>query len=257
MSKLIIEEPPLQVLPSLAIRIGLNEAIVLQQLHYLLRQPKFGRRIAEHQWIFNTYEEWQCQYFPFWHRNTIKNIFTSLSKQGLILCCQPEGKVSRRKYYRINTEELSRISEQPKFGRSNDQSLPDQTAKVGSFLGTETTGAETTVQRGLKKTKETASVEAASKVFEAKWKPVRGTKEEQLAAIEPPMNFYSETEFDNLLEEEGMDHLGMGKHFDLYRELCLKKWHHWDGRRWRPIRDVVKYLRGLETKIETATAGGF
>ena len=33
---LLISEPPLQVLPSLAVKIGLNEAIVLQQIHYWL-----------------------------------------------------------------------------------------------------------------------------------------------------------------------------------------------------------------------------
>ena len=36
MSNLLTQEPPLQVLPSLAVAIGLNEAIVLQQVHYLL-----------------------------------------------------------------------------------------------------------------------------------------------------------------------------------------------------------------------------
>jgi hypothetical protein len=34
MSKLLIDEPPLQVLPTLAVRLGLEEAIFLQQLHY-------------------------------------------------------------------------------------------------------------------------------------------------------------------------------------------------------------------------------
>ena len=36
MSRLLIDEPPLQVLPSLAREIGLNEAIMLQQIHYWL-----------------------------------------------------------------------------------------------------------------------------------------------------------------------------------------------------------------------------
>jgi hypothetical protein len=31
---LLIEEPPMQVLPSLAAAIGLEEALFLQQLHY-------------------------------------------------------------------------------------------------------------------------------------------------------------------------------------------------------------------------------
>lgn len=42
MSKLLIEEPPLQVLPSLAVTIGLNEAIIIQQIHYWLRDSRNG-----------------------------------------------------------------------------------------------------------------------------------------------------------------------------------------------------------------------
>jgi len=111
MSKLIIEEPPLQVLPSLALVIGLHEAIILQQLHYLLRDPRFGRRIEEKQWIFNTAEDWRWQYFPFWTEKIIRKAMANLSRLNLIETIQPEGRVSRRKYYRIRTEELDRLAE--------------------------------------------------------------------------------------------------------------------------------------------------
>ncbi|WLF74824.1 hypothetical protein Q3V38_08385 [Limosilactobacillus fermentum] len=46
---LLIEEPPLQVLPSLAKSIGLNEAIVLQQIHYWIR--KSNNLKDGHKWI--------------------------------------------------------------------------------------------------------------------------------------------------------------------------------------------------------------
>jgi len=36
-SSLLINESPLQVLPSLAVLVGLNEAIVLQQTHYWIK----------------------------------------------------------------------------------------------------------------------------------------------------------------------------------------------------------------------------
>lgn len=121
MSKLLIEEPPLQVLPSLALKIGLNEAIVLQQLHYLLRNPQFGCRIAEHQWIFNTYEQWRSQYFPFWSEVTIKRTFANLAEMKLIVSCQPEGAMSRRKYYRIDRAKLDAISERIILISSTDQ----------------------------------------------------------------------------------------------------------------------------------------
>lgn len=75
MSKLLIEEPPLQVLPTLAQAIGLNEAIILQQIHYWLQRSKHkhdGRR-----WIYNTYEQWQAQ-LPFWSISTIRRALANL-----------------------------------------------------------------------------------------------------------------------------------------------------------------------------------
>jgi len=148
MSKLLIEEPPLQVLPSLALKIGLNEAIVLQQLHYLLRNPQFGGRIAEHQWIFNTYEQWRAQYFPFWSEDTIKRAFTNLAKLKLIVTCQPEGAMSRRKYYRIDREKLDSISEQGKLPSSSGQIALTNGAKRPVPI-TKTT-AKTSSQRKVK-----------------------------------------------------------------------------------------------------------
>lgn len=38
MSKLLIDDYPIQVLPKLAKEIGLNEAIFLQQVHYWLKK---------------------------------------------------------------------------------------------------------------------------------------------------------------------------------------------------------------------------
>lgn len=36
-SNLLLDEPPLQVMPTLATKVGLNESIVLQQIHYWLK----------------------------------------------------------------------------------------------------------------------------------------------------------------------------------------------------------------------------
>ena len=40
MSKLLIQENPMMILPSLAEKIGLNQAIVIQQFHYWLVSSK-------------------------------------------------------------------------------------------------------------------------------------------------------------------------------------------------------------------------
>ncbi len=236
-SPLLINEPPLQVLPSLACKIGLNEAIVLQQLHYLLRDPRHGRKIAEHQWIFNTYEQWVANYFPFWCVRTVKTVFSNLARMNLVVSCQPEGRLSRRKYYRINMEELSVIADRAKFVPSNGQesSLPS---------------TKTTVQRLTKESKETAAVAAGSlSDFKPTWKPDERSRQEKLKGIKTPRDYPSERFFDAWVDDEGLDNIA-GRVSDLYGRLCDHKWHHWNGRRWVPIRDWKSYVRSLETTVE-------
>ena len=104
--KLLIQEPPLQVLPSLAILIGLNEAIVLQQIHYLMR-------ISDHvyngqKWVCLTFEEWACRHFVFWSVATIKRVFNRLEKQKFILSTNAfnANGFDRSKWYSIDYGQL-------------------------------------------------------------------------------------------------------------------------------------------------------
>lgn len=242
-SALLINEPPLQVLPQLAVKIGLNEAILVQQLHYLLRNTKFGKRIAEHQWIFNTYEEWVMTYFPFWSVRTMQRTFKSVAKLGLILSCQPEGRLSRRKYYRLDYAKLSEIAEGANLACSKvpTRHLPR---------------AKTSCKDSLQKTIETASDEAAC--VPSVWKPDTRSKEEKLKTINPPDDFMDEEEFDEWLTENDFVHI-IDKRSDLYYQLCLNKWHHWDqtSKKWKPIRDIHAYVGKLNEIIERAPKGGF
>ena len=54
----LINEPPLVLLPSLATAIGLNEALMLQQIQYWLSRS--DKEIDGRYWIYNTYEAWIC-----------------------------------------------------------------------------------------------------------------------------------------------------------------------------------------------------
>lgn len=106
---LLISEPPLQVLPSLAKAIGLNEAIALQQLHWLLKDERNGAIHDGRKWIYNTIPQWQ-KFFPFWCERTLRQIFQNLENMFLIETCQPEGWQSRRTYYRINEGGISKLT---------------------------------------------------------------------------------------------------------------------------------------------------
>jgi len=90
----------------------------------------------------------------------------------------------------------------------------------------------------------------------AEWKPVKGTKAQQLARIEVPDEYPTESEFDEFIADEQLDEIGMGKRADLYGDICRNKWHQWDGRRWRKVRDWEKWIRALNTKMEKATENG-
>ena len=110
MSKLLIQEPPLQVLPTLAKTIGLNGAIVIQQLHYWLENPKIGRVVDGEKWVDNSYAEWQ-ENFPFWSVATIKRIFADLEESGFVISGQfDKSDWSQRKSYRIVYETLDSIN---------------------------------------------------------------------------------------------------------------------------------------------------
>lgn len=104
MNNLLIDDYPILVLPKLATEIGLNEAIVLQQMHYWLKKSNHnydGRR-----WIYNSFPEWQ-KHFPFWSVMTIKRAVYSLEKQNLLYVGNyNKAKFDKTKWYSINYEKL-------------------------------------------------------------------------------------------------------------------------------------------------------
>lgn len=143
-NSLLIDEPPLQVLPSLAKIIGLNEAIVLQQIHYWITNPSVGVERDGYKWVYNTYEEWKDTNFPFWSVPTIKRVFASLEKSGLVVSVQFESKDwNHKKFYRIDYDVLSNESE--RYDRSYQNDLIEELESILS-LNTEIT-SETTSEK--------------------------------------------------------------------------------------------------------------
>ena len=116
MIKLLIDESPLMVLPSLAERIGLDEAIVLQQVHYLVgMSTKVENSHAYrggHYWVFNSIDQWQSKYFRWWSTPTVKRIFQNLTKSYLLITeTFGTGKGHKRLWYRVNHDLVAAISD--------------------------------------------------------------------------------------------------------------------------------------------------
>jgi hypothetical protein len=140
-SRLLIDEPPLQVLPTLATLVGLNEAIVLQQVHYWLGtyrrsqdQTKFRKG---RWWVYNSYTEWQKTNFPFWSIDTIKRTISNLEKRGLLLAeVMEKGKLDRRKWYTLDYDKLNELYEEWKNRTDIDvrtgQNAPIERGKMPS-----------------------------------------------------------------------------------------------------------------------------
>lgn len=103
MNRLLMDEPPLLVLPSLAQAVGLNEALFLQQLHWML-----GRDSAQVQddqrWVRSSAENFQRQ-FPFWSVRTVERIISDLKKAELILVKRTRGE----NMYSLNPDALRQI----------------------------------------------------------------------------------------------------------------------------------------------------
>ncbi|MBB6281753.1 DnaD domain-containing protein [Geobacillus subterraneus] len=105
MTKLLLDDEPLIILPQLAVAIGLNESIIVQQLHYWLEKSENVRDGCK--WVYNTYADWQKQ-FPFWSESTVRRIITKLEKMGILASANfNRSKIDKTKWYRIDYNKLA------------------------------------------------------------------------------------------------------------------------------------------------------
>lgn len=154
MSKLLINEQPLMVLPSLAQAIGLNEAIVLQQIHYWIAGNQ-ERKSEQHfrdgkWWTYNTAEEWAKQ-FPWWSVSTVKRTLLSLRRQGLIevdsLC---SDQCDRTNWYTVDYARLEALGQpdtahRVKLTRWKESDCTDGSVQVDTIYNKESeTNTDTT-----------------------------------------------------------------------------------------------------------------
>ena len=109
MNNLLISERPLQVLPTLAVKVGLNGALFLQQLHYwILRSNKVKENTV---WVYKSLDEWIEEDFPFMSRSTLKRTISDLKKADLIITKTfNKMKIDKTNWYTINYKKLESMS---------------------------------------------------------------------------------------------------------------------------------------------------
>lgn len=113
MSKLLMDEQPLMILPKLAMKIGLYESVIVQQVHYWLLQKKNAR--DGYYWTYNTYGGWAEQ-FPFWSESTVRRAINGLEDKGILISGNYNKlKIDKTKWYRINYEILRTYEDENGF----------------------------------------------------------------------------------------------------------------------------------------------
>lgn len=126
----ILDEPPLLLRPTLATTLGVNEAIVIGQVHYWLKKlsddpihQKGGKT-----WIWNTYREWNHQ-FPFWGYSTIRRTFRKLERLGILLCDNYNAnRTDKTKWYSIDYDVLAKLYK----AQSPMSTRPDEGVKLNT-----------------------------------------------------------------------------------------------------------------------------
>lgn len=129
----LLSEPPMLIYPTLAKLLGINKAVMFQQLHFLLNTTKTARNthnfIDERWWVYNSYGQWRQDHFVWLSESSIKNLFTQLEADGLVLSRQGvKTPADRRKWYTIDYEAWE------KFCLTMRQNLSDGTSDKNCLM---------------------------------------------------------------------------------------------------------------------------
>lgn len=120
----LMDEAPLLFRKSLATRIGLNEAIAVQQLHFVLTHiDSRAVEIEGVRWVKAPISYWAEQ-FPFWSEATIKRVFAGLKETGLV----ESSRGREANVYTLNYAAIAQIA--PEVGSD----CADETAQVDPCL---------------------------------------------------------------------------------------------------------------------------
>lgn len=143
-SSLLIDEPPMLMLPSLAKALkSADKAIMVQQIHYWLQiKRKANDARAFHDgrwWVFNSIQQWHDQ-FIWMSERTIRRNLDELAKMGIIIVSRFNNKAfDRTKWYTLNYDLLDQLAQgfqKPQSdafsdsGQSNRPTWPQQASNM-------------------------------------------------------------------------------------------------------------------------------
>lgn len=148
MSNLLLDERPLIVLPSLAAMLNsLDEAVILQQIHYWIEKRQNYRE--GRYWVYNSMENWMQQFPWIKSRTTLTRYFNNLEKKGLLITGNfNKAGFDKTKWYTIDYSALSDFEQRLyRTCTTSDQNLVNgmnRTCTTNTIDYTEITSESTT-----------------------------------------------------------------------------------------------------------------
>lgn len=112
MSMYLFDEQPILANKTLAREIGLNEALVLQQINYWIEiNKRSGNNYFEGRyWTYNSIRAWHENDFDYMSIDTVKRTFSKLEKMGyLIVGNFNKDPRDKTKWYSINDKKLEEL----------------------------------------------------------------------------------------------------------------------------------------------------
>ena len=93
----------------------LEEAVALNQVSYWIEKYKETNHNFKDgkYWVYNSYQKWHDDNFPFWHTSKIQRIFKSLEKKGLLISANYNNAgFDKTKWYSIDYEKLQKMMDE-------------------------------------------------------------------------------------------------------------------------------------------------
>lgn len=120
-----------QGVPVYAARVlGLERATVYMTIKALCGSAA-AKHANGHNWMVKTVEQWHEEFFGFTSDRTLKKILADLEDCGLLVACQPEGSVSRRRWLRIGEGAESKFTmESYGFDKEIDSKAKENTREL-------------------------------------------------------------------------------------------------------------------------------
>lgn len=114
----------------------LEEAVALNQVSYWIEKYKETNHNFKDgkYWVYNSYQKWHDDNFPFWHTSKIQRIFKSLEKKGLLISANYNNAgFDKTKWYSIDYEKLQKMMDEYNF-KNKQSSTEDENTLSDSEL---------------------------------------------------------------------------------------------------------------------------